>query len=284
MREDQYDSDQYHESWYKMDLTNITDIFQPLFLQLYEDKETKDFISQSRDKSDQLMSQLLHVFLKFFLTFFMANTSANGLLSRGSMFVFSSSQFKMLLDLDESNPLDNILDLGAGDGSVTQRFAQYYKNVYCTEKSSTMVWRLGQRGFKTLEADDWHSSGHMFDTITCLNLLDRCDNPLDLLKLMHTRLKPGSGRLVVALVLPLNPYVEFGESNDKKPKQRLEVKGKSFEEQVDSAMKDVFQPAGYELVKFSKVPYLCEGDMQHSYYLLHDAVFVLKPNQTFIIP
>ena len=51
----------------------------------------------------------------------------------------------------------------------------------------------------------------MFDTVTCLNLLDRCDRPLDLLKSIRGKLKPGHGRLLVALVLPLNPYVEFGE-------------------------------------------------------------------------
>ena len=66
------------KQWYKMDLANITAAFHPLFLQLAEDKDTRDFLSHCREKSDQLFSQLMHLCFKFFLTFFMATTSANG--------------------------------------------------------------------------------------------------------------------------------------------------------------------------------------------------------------
>ena len=58
--------------------------------------------------------------------------------------------------------------------------------------------------------DTWTESGVKFDVITCLNLLDRCDRPLTLLRELRTALKPG-GKVVVALVLPFNPYVEIGK-------------------------------------------------------------------------
>ena len=54
------------------------------------------------------------------------------------------------------------------------------------------------------------------------------------------------------------------------------VQGESFEAQANSFLKNVLQPAGFELVALSRVPYLCQGDLQHSYYVLYDSVFVLK--------
>lgn len=45
-------------------------------------------------------------------------------------------------------------------------------------------------------------------------------------------------------------------------------------------MQGVLLPAGFELEAFSRLPYLCEGDMYHSYYVLHDVVLILKPTDS----
>jgi hypothetical protein len=39
-------------------------------------------------------------------------------------------------------------DIGAGDGAVTAKMAPFFNNIYATEMSSTMQWRLKQKGFK----------------------------------------------------------------------------------------------------------------------------------------
>ena len=62
---------------------------------------------------------------------------------------------------------------------------------------------------RNLGIDEWHSDQREYDVISCLNLLDRCDRPLTLLRHVHASLRPGSGRAVVAMVLPYKPYVEF---------------------------------------------------------------------------
>lgn len=41
-----------------------------------------------------------------------------------------------------------ILFTGAGDGEVTDKMARYYSQVYATEVSSTMVWRLQEKNYK----------------------------------------------------------------------------------------------------------------------------------------
>lgn len=63
---------------------------------------------------------------------------------------------------------------------------------------------------RLLDVEMWPEAGIKFDVITCLNLLDRCDRPLSLLQELKASLNPG-GRVVVALVLPFNPYVEIGK-------------------------------------------------------------------------
>lgn len=61
-----------------------------------------------------------------------------------------------------------------------------------------------------------------------------------------------------------------------KPSEILEIKGQNWEEQVNS-LPEVFSKAGFVIEAFTRLPYLCEGDMYNDYYVLDDAVFVLKP-------
>lgn len=39
---------------------------------------------------------------------------------------------------------------------------------------------------------------------------------------------------------------------------------------------DVFHQVGFQVEAVTRLPYLCEGDMYNDYYVLDDAVFVLK--------
>ncbi|KRT84172.1 methyltransferase, partial [Oryctes borbonicus] len=152
------------------------------------------------------------------------------------MFVLSFSQFLKLSGWESNTLEESLLDLGAGDGEVTARLAKAYKRVYVTEVSNTMQNLLKNRGFEVLPVDTWYAT-KKFDTISCLNVLDRCDNPLQLLKHIGNCLNP-QGRILLAMVLPFSPYVESGNeklcSKDHKPKEVLPINGSSFEEQVKS--------------------------------------------------
>lgn len=64
------------------------------------------------------------------------------------------------------------------------------------------------------------------------------------------------------------------------PEQRLPIVGETFEEQVCSAILDVFEPFGFDVLCWTKLPYLCEGDLSQDYYWLHDAVFILSVRQS----
>lgn len=64
---------------------------------------------------------------------------------------------------------------------------------------------------RVLGIDEWQHTGLQYDVISCLNLLDRCDDPLLLLRDIKRSLVPKTGRLILATVLPFQPYVEIGQ-------------------------------------------------------------------------
>lgn len=71
-----------------------------------------------------------------------------------------------------------------------------------------MEWRLSQKGFHVLPKDDWKSRGP-FNVISALNLLDRFYNPSKLLADIHEVALRDDSLVLMAVVLPLNQYIEF---------------------------------------------------------------------------
>ncbi|XP_045462364.1 protein-L-histidine N-pros-methyltransferase [Harmonia axyridis] len=270
---DRYMNNFDRSKWYNCNIEQVPPAIAAKFVQLDHDKESMKFIQESEEKSDWIFIQIWHVIVRSILGWFMTQTSINGWLQRGSMFVISSAQFLKLLKSDGDWHRDSLIDLGAGDGAVTAQIAPFFGKVYATEVSNTMRTLLQTRGYKVLDVEDWDAD-RKYDMIACLNLLDRCNTPLQMLKQIRQALKP-NGMVFLALVLPFSAYVEIGSKNHK-PKELLPIIGASFEEQVTSVIEDVFHPSGFKVESWSRVPYLCEGDLRQSYYWLDDALFVLK--------
>lgn len=261
--------------WYVCDTQKISEALRPMFFQSYLDEGTQTFLDRSIEKSRWLSIQLYHSFMSSVFSMFMSRTSINGLLGRGSMFVFSPEQFQRLLKISPDWKSQRLLDLGAGDGEVTKVMSPHFEEIYVTEMSQTMIWQLHKKKYRVLNIDEWQRTGFQYDIISCLNLLDRCHQPVTLLKEMRSVLEPTQGRVILALVLPFHPYVENGGKWEK-PAEIMQVNGTMWEEQVNS-LADVFEEAGFAVETFTRLPYLCEGDMYNDYYVLDDAVFVLRP-------
>lgn len=73
-------------------------------------------------------------------------------LGRGSMFVLSEAQARTLLGTAESparvaGAAGALVDVGAGDGEVSRRFAHVFATKYATEISASMRKALVQKGF-----------------------------------------------------------------------------------------------------------------------------------------
>ena len=292
--------------WYHVEFREIRDVSKDLgvdaddivskFVQLDADEDTKLFIQQSIAKADQILMQMWHNLAKTVLKRFFGytQTDINGYLRRGSMFVISTSQFILMrekagLQTNLDNPEGSLIDLGAGDGQPTDNLRPFYKDTYATEASWAMRDILKEKNVKVLDIDDWDVDNDLqrsFDAIACLNLLDRCENPISILRRIKKALKPG-GILLIAIVLPFNPYVEFNSSHEPVEKllelnsehlQSNEDSKYTFEKQVPSVVKTL-QQEGFSIDAWTRVPYLCEGDMGQSLYFLSDAVFLCTLNE-----
>ncbi|XP_066289434.1 protein-L-histidine N-pros-methyltransferase-like isoform X4 [Branchiostoma lanceolatum] len=271
--------DTRYEEWYSCDVSLLSETLQPKYLPLHFDTETEEFLQGSREKSDWVFTQIFHSVVSTLLSMFVSVTSINGWLGRGSMFVFSQQHFYKLMRIPPGWQAQRLLDLGAGDGNVTRVMSDHFKEVFVTEQSPPMRERLQERGYRLLDIEEWPTpqSGLTYDLISCLNLLDRCDKPRTVLEDIRRSLSP-DGHLILAVVLPFSPCVESG-SKLVDPSEILPVEGKGWERQANSFVEQVLTPSGFEVETFSRLPYLCEGDLYHPYYILHDAVFVLRATE-----
>ena len=120
--------------------------------------------------------------------------------------------------------------------------------------------------------NEWQKIGFQYDVISYLNLLDHCNHSLTLLKRYQKCL--GSNQRQGHPFFGL--YVENVGGKWDKPLEILEIKEQNWEKQVNS-LPDVSRKAGFVIEAFTRLPQLCEGNVYNDYYVLDDAVFVLKP-------
>lgn len=119
-----------------------------------------------------------------------------------------------------------LLDLGAGDGTVTAQVAQFFSGTtYVTEPSIPMQYRLRQRGslthsphlltrlthslhsgYTVIDIDKWHAVVPSRGLITALNLLDRHPEPKRFLSELHAAAMQNSTRVLLAFVLPFSQF------------------------------------------------------------------------------
>jgi SAM-dependent methyltransferase len=274
----------------------MTSDLQRTFLQSTVDEETQTFLDQARSR--RYVAGWLSDFLNATC---LSRTSANALAFRGGMFVLSKQNARRLLlgsgsesasttamgaetdaTLGTSTPVfDKFLDIGAGDGGVTSNVAPLCRATFATEASKPMQWRLWGRGYEVTEDIEAVAP---FDLVGLFNVLDRCDKPWSLLRDMRRWVKP-DGTVVMAVVLPWCPFVESG-NKQLQPSEQLPMHGvrcadrPPFELCVQSLVDNVVKPAGFDVVRWTRVPYLCEGSASHQYYALDDVVLVMRPSAT----
>ncbi|CAD6187389.1 unnamed protein product [Caenorhabditis auriculariae] len=102
---------------------------------------TLDFIEESSSRACDSGIQLTRNFCGYILSFFLPETCVDGLLGRSRAFLLSSSQFSdfLALEADHTREGKSVLDLGAGDGSITKKMEPFFENVYATETSQKLL-------------------------------------------------------------------------------------------------------------------------------------------------
>ncbi|CAK0879462.1 unnamed protein product [Prorocentrum cordatum] len=222
------------------------------------------------------------------------------------MFVLTGTAARRLLG--GRRPGGLLLDVGAGCGEVTSQFLPLFDDALATEVSLPALWCLRARGLPALRAAAGLAPpafdaaaaaagvalgpGGSVDCALLLNVLDRCDAPLALLRetlpggilprprpRISARCAAGCslGRRLPPLVLPYRPFVDRGARGRGRPSERLPLPpGASWEASVVLLWRRVLQPAGLELEALARAPYLSQGDALSPAYALDDAIFVLR--------
>eukprot|EP01100_Stratorugosa_tubuloviscum_P014846 TRINITY_DN8177_c0_g1_i1.p1 TRINITY_DN8177_c0_g1~~TRINITY_DN8177_c0_g1_i1.p1 ORF type:complete len:317 (+),score=136.80 TRINITY_DN8177_c0_g1_i1:79-1029(+) len=284
--------------YYNCKLEKLNISIRDCFYQFNFDEGTNHFITTTKKRGFWVDSYL------WILNFFLSGTDSLAWVGVGNMHVLSIEQIKIILqvhfglplynkvqNLNESyckKALNNLLDIGAGCGSVTTNFVPFFQNIYTTEVSYYMAQRLRQQNFiciETANLDYFINQNQFFDTIVCFNVLDRCEKPVSLLQQIKQLLQPvdtelgtPGGCLILSIVLPLKAYWENG-TQKLQPQEQIKLSNLTFEEAVNSFVNNILEPNGFRVRFFSKVPYLSEGDSNADYYILPNAIFLLQPVQ-----
>jgi len=235
------------------------------------------------------------------------------------MYLLSSEQLAHLLDKSALGnsclPLieGQILDIGAGCGSITDRYLAFLRQehlpngsstqVFATEVSRNMVRVLrrkpGYEVFLTGSIAEHHCPPVWGDVaklglISCLNVLDRCLQPWTLLSdIRRLSLKHSCCPILIGVVLPFSQFLEAHVKHgsnascwkwqcSKAMPERITYPGVgshllSFEKHAGSFARFVLKKAGLRVARFARVPYISAGDAVSPLYVLTTAIYVVQP-------
>ena len=252
------------QKYYKFDYSNVE--LSGEFIQLNPDTETKLFLEHCKTLQSKFFAYLGQCLVYANLRSIFTLTSLHAMMDRGHMMVLSESQFSTLF---RHRKFKRVIDLGAGDGKVSEKLANAlslpFSELKVTDTQSQIRKRLKQRGFSIQDTDNWHV-GQKFDLISMMNLLDRCEKPKTMLRQAHASLDT-DGRLLVASVVPFRQSVEW-RRNRIADEYFSTNRSTSWEAQCEQVAKELVEVEGFQLEYYSKVPYLSEGDVKKPFYVL----------------
>ena len=256
---------------YACQTSSLPEALAATFVELDADADTQAFVADL----ERHPTSALRAWARRVAASWMSDYDANALLDTHDMRVLGTAQWRTLLGERAGGRL---LDLGAGDGRVTDTLAPIFDEVVTNELSTGMARRLRKRGYRCwlgdLAEEPAPESLGRFRAIAMLNLLDRCRRPRTLLERARDLLE-ADGVLIVAVPLPLSPHVHVGaETVD--PEELLPIARGSFEHGARRLVEDVFLPSGLELEAWSRAPYLCRGVRHRPVLILDDAIFRLR--------
>jgi SAM-dependent methyltransferase len=239
------------------------------FVELGPDEQLHAFLARAQTLRHGRIATLAQRLLCELLSDF----DANALLNTYPLYLLSRAQWETVLGGHQGGRL---LDVGAGAGEVTAELAPLFAEVTTTETSRGMAWRLRRRGFKCWRIDlgSALAPDAPYDAVSCLNVLDRCDRPLSLLRRLRLALA-SNGKLILSLPLPYAPICYRGPSVGN-PSERLPCDQQRWEQAVVCLALSVLEPAGLVVERLTRVPYLSVGDMRRNLYILDSALWVCR--------
>ena len=195
-----------------------------------------------------------------------------------------------------------LLDIGSGRGEATASLASALgvrdQDVTIMEAAAQIRSRLAaERGYRAVSSFAELGAGETFGAVAMLNVLDRCDDPHDLLRSAVSALRP-DGLLLIATVLPFCPLVyqgvvgKLGAHHPPTRPLRLphglrcgaaqykgHLGGGTFGRHLSGFVAATVSSLPLRLASWTRVPYLCSGTTEATYYHLDNALLALRRTQ-----
>lgn len=258
---------------YSIDRSLLPQKLRDVVMEFSPDAELEDFISDCPANP--------HSFWQFFfaglLSPFLPAYEIHGLLKMYPMHLLSREQWKLLVP--DRLQDGKLLDIGAGQGFVTEKARELFSSITTTETSRSMTKRLRAENFRSVRKDiALHPELFLkkeFDVISILNVLDRCERPKTLLKNCLEFLKD-DGVLIITDPLPLEAHLR-NNSIFSKPEETLTTNtNKVWEACLAGFYEHTLQPLGLEPLRISRLPYLYKNTTRHPYVALDDFLIVCR--------
>ncbi len=253
---------------YEVSRESLEPALASVFVELHEDRELTDFIQYCMEHPHTLMELTLLPLLCVFMTAY----EAHGVLGMYPMHLLGSAQWEMLVPQRLRG--GRLLDVGAGQGFVTEYARPLFKEIVATETAKSMAVRLRARGFETCTEDITYCPElflkKSFDVVSILNVLDRCDKPRTLLQNARSFLKD-DGVLIISDPLPLSQHVR---SSSKRPIENLGADTGTWEHCLNDFYINTVLPAGLTPILVSRLPYVYRNIKHEPCVVLDDFVMV----------
>jgi SAM-dependent methyltransferase len=189
--------------------------------------------------------------------------------------LLSSGQWQQLLGDMRFNTM---LDVGAGQGFVTETLLPFTKKMYATELGERMVSRLREKHFEAVKGDFSKEAlfgQKKFDCISLLNLLDRCSFPKDMLSSACAHLNEG-GILLIADPFPLKGHIRSHGLEFKQVQHMSQDQTMSWEASVAAFVEQICTDYGLMPKRITRTPYYIQDDSRSGVYVHDDAVLVFE--------
>lgn len=205
---------------------------------------------------------------------FVPSYEAHGMLGMYPMHILGPQQWEQMVPTHLRG--GSLLDVGAGQGFVTEHARSLFSSITATETARSMVRRLWDRGFAAHPLDITDSPAafpkESYDVVSVLNVLDRCERPLTLLSNALSFLRHG-GLLIISDPLPISQRVRGAHHV---VKESIGGNCTIWEESLANLYHNTIVPLGLTPTLVTRLPYIYKSSGREPYVILDDFVLVCK--------
>lgn len=142
---------------------------------------------------------------------------------------------------------ENLLDIGAWNGCITEQFSSFVNKIYYREPSLSFQKILNKKWYQ-------EHQGNACDIVTLFNVLDVCNSPDETIQWALKCLEQ-DGEIVISLPFPIKAR-SWDNRKIAKTNFLTQKKEDSFEKTVSDFYEDFIEKNGLKATYFTRLPYI----------------------------